>query len=282
MTQLIGIVGSGIMGNGIAQVAATAGYEVVIYDINNKSLKNAEETVDRYLTKDVQKERLSIEVKNDIVNRITYTTEINQLANAYFIIEAVTEKMEVKEKLFSELDKICNPDTYFATNTSGISITGIAGAIDRLDKFIGIHFFNPVPVMELVEITKGHCTSDNTVEAAKKLVADFNKDSIFVEDSPLFVVNRILVPMLSEAIFVLSEGIASKEDIDKGMLLGAKHPIGPLRLADVIGLDTLLLVQETLYFETMDSKYRPPSLLRKMVRAGLLGRKSGEGFYKYG
>jgi len=281
MSKTIGVVGSGIMGCGIAQVAALAGYEVFLFDMKEDSLKKAEETINKYLGKDVLKNRITDEDKNHTISLINYTTDINKLKNAYFIIEAVTEKLEVKEKVFSQLHEICHPDTYFATNTSGISITSIAGLIDRADKFIGMHFFNPVPVMSLVEITRGYQTSDETLEAARKLVLDFKKESIFVEDSPLFVVNRILIPMISEAIFVLSEGIATKEDIDKGMLLGAKHPIGPLKLADVIGLDTLLLVQETLLNDTQDSKYRPPHLLKKMVSAGLLGRKSGEGFYKY-
>lgn len=281
MSKTIGVVGSGIMGCGIAQVAALAGYKVFLFDMNEESLKKAEETINKYLGKDVSKNRITEEDKNHTVSLINYTTDINKLKNAYFIIEAVTEKLEVKEKVFSQLHEICDPDTYFATNTSGISITSIAGLIERADKFIGMHFFNPVPVMSLVEITKGYQTSDETLEAARQLVFDFKKEAIFVEDSPLFVVNRILIPMISEAIFVLSEGIATKEDIDKGMLLGAKHPIGPLRLADVIGLDTLLLVQETLLNDTQDSKYRPPHLLKKMVSAGLLGRKSGEGFYKY-
>lgn len=281
MSKVIGVAGSGIMGSGIAQVAATAGFDVFVYDLSEQSLENAKLTIEKYLSRDVEKERLTENDKLRILKSLTFTTDLTKLKDAYFVIEAVTEKMEIKQQLFKQLEEICSADTFFATNTSGISITGIASVLKRPERFIGIHFFNPVPAMELVEITRGYHTSDETFEAAKNLANDFGKDPIFVKDSPLFVFNRILLPMINEAIFVLSEGVASKEDIDKAMLLGAKHPIGPLALADVIGLDTLLYVLETLYEETNDSKYRPATLLKQMVRAGLLGRKTGEGFYKY-
>lgn len=281
MKKKIGVAGSGVMGSGIAQVAATSGYDVVVYDLNEQSLNKAKETIEKYLTRDVEKKRINDEEKSTILESLTFTTDISKLSDAFCVIEAVTEKMQIKHQLFKQLEEICLPETYFVTNTSGISVTGIASVLKKPERFIGIHFLNPVPVMELVEITRGYHTTDETLEFAKKLVAEFNKEPIFVKDSPLFVFNRILIPMINEAIFVLSEGVANKEDIDKAMLLGTKHPIGPLALADVIGLDTLLLVSETLFEETNDSKYRPPTLLKQMVRAGLLGRKTGEGFYKY-
>lgn len=209
------------------------------------------------------------------------TGNIEDLKDVDLVIEAIIEQIEPKKSLLLELDGICKPSTIFASNTSGLSITEMASSVKRSDKVIGMHFFNPVPVMQLVEIIRGEQTSDETFETAHQVAERFNKTAISVKEAPLFAVNRILTPMINEAIFVLSEGIASAEDIDKGMMLGASHPIGPLALTDLIGLDTMLFVAETLYNETNDSKYRPAPLLKKYVRAGRLGRKSGQGFFTY-
>lgn len=215
------------------------------------------------------------------MGHIEGTVNISDMADADLVIEAIIEKMEPKKLLYKQLDDICKKSTVFASNTSGLSITELATATKRPDQVIGMHFFNPVPVMKLVEIIKGQETSEETLQTIQSLVETFGKEGILVNDAPLFVVNRILVPMINEAIFVLAEGTASAKEIDQGMMLGANHPIGPLALADLIGLDTLLLVMETLYTETQDSKYRVSPLLKKLVRAGHLGRKTGKGFYSY-
>ena len=276
----IGVVGSGTMGNGIAQVLATSGSSVVLYDVNMEVLHTALKTIEKNLERLIKKQNASIDVV-EVLNRISISQEISSLKHVDIIIEAATENMKIKKEIFSQLDMQCKPDTIFATNTSGLSITELGGTTKRSDKVIGMHFFNPVPVMKLVEIVRGSNTSDDTYHKIFELVNSIGKESISVQDAPLFAVNRILVPMINEAIFVLGEGIASVEDIDKGMMLGANHPIGPLALADLIGLDTMLFVSETLYEETGDSKYRVPPLLRKYVRAGHFGRKSGKGFYDY-
>ncbi|MCJ1907968.1 3-hydroxyacyl-CoA dehydrogenase family protein [Planococcus ruber] len=279
--EKIAVIGAGIMGNGIAQVAAEGNYQVILYDVNPEGLDRGIKRIEKTLSRNVEKGKIEQAEADAIRERIRPTSSIEELKEVDMVIEAIIEQIEPKKKLFAELDQICKPSTIFASNTSGLSITEMAAAVERSGQVIGMHFFNPVPVMQLVEIIRGEQTSDETVEVAHKVAQQFNKTAISVKEAPLFAVNRILTPMINEAIFVLSEGIASAEDIDKGMMLGASHPIGPLALTDLIGLDTMLFVAETLYNETNDSKYRPAPLLKQYVRAGKLGRKSGEGFFKY-
>lgn len=282
MTRVkIGVIGSGTMGNGIAQVMADVGYDVVLCDVNKEALERAAKTIDKNVGRLYKKQGKELAEATKVLARIDFTTELSSLKDADVVIEAIIEKMDVKKKVFKELDALCEDKTIFASNTSGLSITELGASTDRADRVVGMHFFNPVPVMKLVEVIRGSDTSDDTYEVIIELVRSIGKESISIVDAPLFVVNRILVPFINEAIFVLGEGIASVEDIDKGMMLGANHPIGPLALADMVGLDTLLFVAETLLEETGDSKYRVPPLLRKHVRAGHLGRKSGRGFYQY-
>ncbi|MEW5954649.1 MAG: 3-hydroxybutyryl-CoA dehydrogenase [Bacillota bacterium] len=278
---IIGVVGAGVMGNGIAQVAAAAGHDVIMRDITDEFVRRGLKNIAGNLGRDVKKNRLSQEQADSILSRVRGSTALADLAPCDFVIEAIIERMDLKKELYRELDGICKPGAVFASNTSGLSITEMAAATTRPNKFIGMHFFNPVPVMKLVELIRGADTDDETVSLTEALVAGMGKESIMVNEAPLFAVNRILVPMLNEAMFVLMEGVASAGDIDKGMRLGANHPIGPLALSDLIGLDTLLLVCDTLYNETGDSKYRACPLLRKLVRAGHLGRKTGRGFYNY-
>jgi len=276
------VLGAGIMGAGIAQSAAQAGFEVVIRDMEDRFVENGLTAISSNLARAVSKGKMDQAAADMIMGRITGTTDLTMAAqDADMIIEAIIEIMEIKKQVYQELDNICKKETIFATNTSGLSITEMASVTKRPEKVIGMHFFNPVPVMKLVELIKGFATSDDTLNIAKDFVEKIKKTSIEVKEAPGFAVNRILCPMINEAIFVLAEGIATAEDIDNAMTLGANHPIGPLALADMVGLDTILLVLEGFHKEIGEDKYRPAPLLRKMVRAGYLGRKSGKGFYDH-
>jgi len=277
----IGVIGAGTMGNGIAQVAARAGLSVVMHDVNDELLRKGMSAIDRSLQRDVEKQRITVEEKRQIVSRITPSTELTDVRNADFVVEAITENIAVKSDLFARLDRIVRDEVILASNTSSISITKLAAATSRADRFIGMHFMNPVPVMRLVEVIRGIATSDETCSTTRELVLAMGKTAIEVNDSPGFVSNRVLMPMINEAIFSLYEGVGSAEAIDQIMKLGMNHPMGPLQLADFIGLDVCLAIMNVLYDGFNDSKYRPCPLLRKYVDAGWLGRKSGKGFYEY-
>lgn len=279
--KIIGVIGAGTMGSGIAQAAAEAGFTVVMRDLEDTFVNRGLAMINKNLSLAVDKGKKTREEADGVMGRIRGTTSLADLKEADFVIEAVIENMDLKKELYAELDKICHPETILASNTSGLSITAMASATARPDKVVGMHFFNPVRAMKLVEVVMGAETSANTFDLTMALSRKMGKEPIVVNEAPLFVVNRILVPMINEAAYVLMEGVASAEDIDRGMMLGANHPIGPLALADLVGLDVLLAVQDTLYQETGDSKYRLCPLIRKMVRAGRLGRKSGRGFYEY-
>lgn len=275
------VLGAGTMGSGIAQAFAVKGYEVIVRDIKDEFVEKGLGMINKNIKKLVSKGKLTEEAGDEALSRISGTTELAHLDDVDLVIEAAVENMEIKKSIFRELDEICKPETILATNTSSLSITEIATATKRVDKVIGLHFFNPAPVMKLVEIIKGMATSEETYNKMVELSASIGKEPVLVEEAPGFVVNRILVPMINEAVGIYAEGIASAEGIDKAMILGANHPMGPLALGDLIGLDVCLAIMDVLYSETGDSKYRAHSLLRKYVRAGWLGRKSGKGFYDY-
>ena len=276
-----GVIGAGQMGMDIAQLFAKAGIDVVVRDMTMDILNRSKEKLEKSLAKLVTKGKMTEEQKEAIQGKFFFTTNLADVSDCDIVVEAIVENVEIKKNVFKELDSICDDKTIFASNTSSISITEIASAVKRADKFIGMHFFNPATVMKLVEVIRGFETSDETFEAIYQLSKDLGKEPIEVNEGPGFVVNRLLIPMINEALFVYAEGIASVEDIDKAMQLGANHPMGPLALSDLIGNDTVLHIMEVMYNETNDSKYRPAPLLRKMVRAKKLGRKTGIGFYDY-
>ena len=275
------VIGGGTMGLGIAQVFAKKGIDTVVRDINDEIIARAEANLNKGLDKLVAKGKMDEAGKKAITDKMTFTTDLGLAADADLVVEAAIENLEIKKSIFSELDQICKPETILASNTSSISITAIAAATKRPDKFIGMHFFNPATVMKLVEVIRGEHTSEETFKAVWDLSEAIGKVPVEVNEAPGFVVNKILVPMINEAVDLLYTGVASVEGIDTAMKLGANHPMGPLALGDLIGLDVCLAIMDVLFNETHDPKYRASLLLRKMVRAGKLGRKTGEGFYKY-
>jgi len=275
------VIGAGQMGAGIAQVCAQAGYDVLLNDLNEASYEKGIATITKNLTRNVEKERMTELVKTDTLNRISKSLDLLDASDVDLVIEAAVENMEIKRTIFTKLDEIAPAHAILASNTSSLPITEIAAATNRPEKVIGMHFMNPVPVMKLVEIIRGLATSDEVYESIEAMTTKLGKVPVEVNDFPGFVANRILMPMINEAIYTLYEGVATEEAIDEVMKLGMNHPMGPLQLADFIGLDTCLYIMETLHEGFGDSKYRPCPLLRKYVKAGWLGKKSGRGFYDY-
>ena len=281
MAEIIGVIGAGTMGNGIAQTAAASGFDVMISDIDQAFLDRGVQNIGKSLDRFVKKETITEEQKGEILGRIKTTTSLDDLKDCSLIVEAATENFDIKKQIFEKLDSIAGPDTILSSNTSSISITKIAAVTTRPEKVIGMHFFNPVPLMTLVEVIRGIATSDETYAKVKELSEKLGKVPVECNDYPGFVSNRVLMPMINEAVFALHEGVATKESIDEIMKLGMNHPMGPLALADFIGLDVCLAILEVLQDGFGDPKYRPCPLLRRMVAAGHLGRKSGRGFYEY-
>ena len=275
------VIGGGTMGLDIAQVFARKGFDVVVRDIKDEIIQASEARLNKSLDRLVTKGKMDEAGKQAILDKMSFTTDLNVAADADLVVEAAIENLEIKKSIFAELDAICKPETILASNTSSISITAIAAATKRPDKFIGMHFFNPATVMKLVEVIRGANTSDETYKAIYDLSVEIGKEPVEVNEAPGFVVNKILIPMINEACDLLYTGVASAEGIDTAMKLGANHPMGPLALGDLVGLDVCLAIMDTLYNETHDPKYRASLLMRKMVRAGHLGRKTGKGFFDY-
>ncbi|QAT61073.1 3-hydroxybutyryl-CoA dehydrogenase [Acidilutibacter cellobiosedens] len=275
------VIGSGTMGSGIAQTAVQSGLEVTMSDINETFVERGRQNIEKRINRLVEKGKFTAEERDKALNRLKTTVGMKEAETADAVIEAASEDEKIKSGIFKELDEICPPETIFASNTSSISITYLASFTKRPDRVIGMHFFNPVPIMKLLEITMGYVTSQETLSKAKKVGEKMGKVYVVAKDKAGFIVNRLLDPMLNEAVYLVDEGVATVEDIDKALVYGCNYPMGPLALTDLIGLDVLLAVMETFYKEYGDPKYRPAPLLRKMVRAGKLGKKTKEGFYKY-
>ena len=277
----VGVVGVGIMGAGIAQVASQAGYQVIAREINEELLKKGLASINSFLSKSVEKGRLSQQDKDAVMGRIQGTLNLADFKDCDFVIEAVMENLELKKKVFAELDQVCPQHAVLATNASTVSIIDIARATKRPDKVVGTHYFNPVPMMKLVEIVKTIATSDETVKICQEYCRSIGKETVIAKDTPGFIVNRLGTPFMLEAVRMLESGIATRDDIDNAVKLGLNHPIGPLALLDLIGIDSVFYGASTIYDETKDPQYAPPVLMRKMVAAGWLGRKTGKGFYDY-
>jgi 3-hydroxybutyryl-CoA dehydrogenase len=279
--KTVGVIGAGQMGNGIAHVCAVAGYNVLLNDVNRERIDAGIAVIDGNLTRQVNKGALEDKARREALGRIKPAENLDSLGDCDLVIEAATENEQVKRKIFAQICPVLKPETILATNTSSISITRLGSTTDRPERFVGVHFMNPVPLMQLVELVRGIATDDNTFTLCKGFVAKLGKTSTIAEDFPAFIVNRILLPMINEAIYTLYEGVGNVESIDTALKLGANHPMGPLQLADFIGLDTCLSIMQVLYEGLADSKYRPCPLLVKYVEAGWLGRKTKRGFYDY-